>query len=388
MPPHPRKIQRWIDLIAALLRRHYGITFAELSRAVPAYAEATSRDAVLRMFERDKDELRKLGVAIETVGDDDGVPSEYRLRRKDFYLPYLFATSTRIRPTSAPARANISPAPVERPGYRDLPRLAFEPDELAAVADAAECVRQLGDPLLAADAESAMRKLAFDLPIGALVSTAPAAVIAGRARGDARSFELLHRALRNRKRASFTYRPPDREDFEDREVEPYGLFLLGGNWYLVARDTERDGLRNFRLNRIDGVVVNARREQTADYEIPSSFDLREHARSRQAWELGDGEAVDAVVTFRASDGAGAAAARLGQAANGDGDTRRFHVRRMPPFVRWLLSFGGDAIPVSPMTLVSAFRSCAAETLALYGVARERRRPARRRGRADTRRKDR
>ena len=362
-PARTPKIQRWVDLIAALLRRRYGASFEELSRDVPAYAEAANRDAVLRMFERDKDELRKLGLVIEARGEDDGVPSDYLLRRKDFYLPYLLATSEE---TQRP--------PIEHAWYRDLPRLSFEPDELSAVADAAERVRQLGDPLLEADAASAIRKLAFDLPIGALVSTAPVSVVAARAHADARSFEQLHRAMRHRKRASFAYRSPDRDDAAHRVVEPYGLFFIGGSWYLVARDTERDALRNFRLNRIDGVVVNAKREQSADYEIPRDFDLHEHARSRQAWELGDGEAMEARVTFLVTDGAGAAAARLGEAGNGDATTRRFRVRRMPPFVRWLLSFGGDAIPIGPASLVAAFRSCARETLALYEgtvAARER-----------------
>ena len=362
---HAPKIQRWIDLVAALLRRRYGVTFEELRRDVPAYAQATGRDALLRMFERDKDELRKFGVAIEAVIDDDGIPSEYLLRRTDFYLPYLLATSGTSRPASGRAAVGTAPAPVEREGYRDLPRLSFLPDELSAVADAAERARDLGDPLLATDAESAIRKLAFDLPLGALASAASVAVVAGRFGADARVFELLEKSLRARKRVSFAYRSPDRDEPEQREVEPYGLFFLGGNWYVAAHDTGRDGLRNFRLNRIEGVTLNPRREQTPDYVIPRSFDLREHARSRQAWELGDGEAVEAVVSFHVTDGAAAAAARLGTAASDDGDTRRFRVRRMSPFVRWLLSFGGDAMAVSPDELRTAVRSCARETLALY-----------------------
>ena len=362
-PAHAPRIQRWIDLIAALLRRRYGVPFDVLSREVPAYAQAESRDALMRMFERDKDELRKFGVAIDAVMDDDGIPSEYVLRRADFYLPYLLATSSEPRPASRHAGARAARG--EREGYRDLPRLAFVPDELSAVADAAERVRDLGDPLLAADAESAIRKLAFDLPLGALASTPAVAVVAGRSGADARVFELLEKSLRSRKRASFAYHSPDRSAPEQREVEPYGLFFVGGNWYLAARDMVRDGLRNFRLNRIEGVALNPRREQTPDYQIPRAFDLRDHAQSRQAWELGDGEVVDALVAFQASDGAAAAAARLGAAAGDVGDVRRFRVRRMPPFVRWLLSFGGDAMPEAPEALRSALRSCAGETLALY-----------------------
>jgi hypothetical protein len=92
------------------------------------------------------------------------------------------------------------------------------------------------------------------------------------------------------------------------------------------------------------------------------------------------------VAFRVADGATAAAARLGDAVNAAGDIRRFRVRRMPPFVRWLLSFAGDAIPVGPPALVSAFRACAGETLALYREAADVQRQPRGHERAPARRK--
>ena len=75
----PAKVQRWIDLIAALLRFHYPVSFEQLSRDVPAYTnEKQSSEARMRMFERDKDELRALGVAIESVPDETGLIAGYR----------------------------------------------------------------------------------------------------------------------------------------------------------------------------------------------------------------------------------------------------------------------------------------------------------------------
>ena len=148
------KIQRWMDLLVALLRRRYGAAFDELLREVPAYADAPGRATLMRMFERDKGELRAFGVAVETVPGNDGEPAGYVLRRQDFYLPYVVVQQS---------------LGAERPGYRDLPRVVLDPDELEAIRDAALLVRQLGDAGLAADAESAIRKLTFDLPPGALV---------------------------------------------------------------------------------------------------------------------------------------------------------------------------------------------------------------------------
>lgn len=75
----------------------------------------------------------------------------YRLRGKDFYLPYLALVSE---------RGLEKPDRVDKFGSHAIGELQFTSDELAAVADAAIRVRQLGEPDLAANATSAMRKLA------------------------------------------------------------------------------------------------------------------------------------------------------------------------------------------------------------------------------------
>src|SRR5688500_19628514 len=85
-----QKLQRWVDLLAALLIRQRYAPFDELAKDIPGYAAANAqRDSVMRTFERDKDELRRFGVPIETVKDGEGETLGYRLDRKAFYLPYL-----------------------------------------------------------------------------------------------------------------------------------------------------------------------------------------------------------------------------------------------------------------------------------------------------------
>jgi predicted DNA-binding transcriptional regulator YafY len=123
----PPKIQRWIDLLAALLRHHYPVTFEQLIREVPAYAAEQKEESRRRTFERDKDELRRFGVPIETVPAADGELQAYRLRIRDFYLPYL----------TLRAQGGARPRKLDPYGYRSLPSLSFEPEELAAVVDAA-----------------------------------------------------------------------------------------------------------------------------------------------------------------------------------------------------------------------------------------------------------
>ncbi|MEO7648110.1 MAG: WYL domain-containing protein [Gemmatimonadaceae bacterium] len=359
----PSKLPRLTDLLTTLLARRYPASFEEIARDVPAYADASqAHDARMRMFERDKDELRAFGVPLETVTNDEGEVAGYQIRAQNFYLPYLYLAAGEHAGSTQPKRLN-------KYGYQSLPQLSFEPDELELIGEAARRAQKLGDPVLSADASSALRKLAFDLPVDATSPSDPHVVT--RDHVDERALELLNDALLRRKRVTFRYRGMTRDEDSARSVEPYGLFFLGSHWYLVAHDTEREALRNFRVSRMTDVSVNSSRAQSADYALPENFRLREHARSRQAWELGDGDSVDAEVEFTGESGAGVAAAQLGvpmERSKSRHDAtirRRFGVRRMDSFARWLLSFAGGAVPLSPPELVREYSSQLERTRALY-----------------------
>jgi len=401
LPPERRlttseqKLQRWVDLLAALLIRQRHAPFEELAKDVPGYDLADGqRESVLRTFERDKDELRRFGVPIDTVKDADGNTLGYRLERKAFYLPYLVL-----------AGQERSAHRVAHDGYRSLETLAFEPDELDAIIEAAQRVRALGDPILAGEAEAAIRKLALDLPLGAVFehAVAEAAALdvpmrkqmdAVPARSPARStftrmmspivvpprqvpdptvFERLSDALARRKVVTFDYFSMERGEQSRRTIEPYGLFFVSSHWYLAGRDVDQGALRNFRLSRVSRVQVNTKKSQSPDYDVPPDFSLREHARSREPWEIGDGDATTAIVEFVATTGATRAALELGRPVEGAGSENRraFDVRRPDAFARWLLSFGGDARPITPPAVQAAFERIAGETLARYAAAEPR-----------------
>ena len=387
-----QKLQRWVDLLAALLIRQRHAPFEELAKDVPGYDIANAKhDSVMRTFERDKDELRRFGVPIETVEDGQGETLGYRLDRKAFYLPYLMV--------SGHERAAQA---TRREGYRSLQTLAFEPDELDAIIEAAARVRALGDPVLAREAEAALRKLALDLPLGAVLEDRDAEAVtmdflAAPARAaeapdtetdhtvvrfsrmtraffvpprrppDASVFDRLSDALARRKVVSFDYFTMERGERSRRTVEPYGLFFVSTHWYLAGRDVDRDAMRNFRLSRIARVDVNQKKSQSADYEIPATFSLRDHAQSREPWEIGEGDATTAIVEFTATTGATQAALRLGRPVQGSENRRQFDVRRTDAFARWLLSFGGDARPVEPEALRAEYDRVATATLDRYAA---------------------
>lgn len=351
--PANDKLLRWIDLIAALLRRRFPVGFDELARDVPAYAhEGAPSETLQRMFERDKDELRSAGIAIETVNGADGEPSQYRLKPEAFYLPYLVLSGA-----DGPALA-----PSAGPGYRALRTLALPPEEAAMLRRAAERVVALGAPPLTADATRALRKLRYDLPDELPVP----------ANGDTDTngthFSTLMGAIERAKLVTCTYHSIGRDATESRVVEPYGLVYLTGHWYLVAREPRVDGIRLFRTTRMRDVRVNGKAPATPDFIVPATFDLKAHARSRQAWELGTGdmEAID--VHFSGRGGDVTTALRLGQPLDAGPDTgtvRRFQVRRRDTFLRWLLTFAGDARPVAPAAVLDAWRTLVTDTLAAH-----------------------
>ena len=374
-----QKIQRWIDLLAALLRRNGAISFEELTADVPAYqGPEASSETRRRMFERDKDELRAFGVPIETVpGEDDQLG--YRLNRKQFYLPYLEVLRE--------GQVEHQPDKVDKFGYRSLPSLAFEPDELRAIQDLAPRLQTLGVTRVLDDARSALRKLGADLPVHPNDTGPEHHGEAGTTSAMDRAFDLLADALEGRKRVTFTYRSLNSGTRAPRTVEPYGLFFLGHTWYLAGKEVSSEQgevrsekrevrsekgegasetiVKNFRLSRMSDVSVNGKRPGTPDYQIPGSFDLQDHARSRQAWQLGSADVFEAVVEITNHTGATRALTRLGEPVEGHPNQRAFRVRRMDTFARWLLGFAGIATPVSPPQLLERYRAIARDTLAIY-----------------------
>lgn len=350
--PSASKLQRWTDLLAALLRRRFPVTFEVLRQDVPAYAAHAGQEAsLMRKFERDKDELRAFGVPIETSVAADGNLSEYKLAATNFYLPYLrLATDTK---------------PLKRPkgiGYQALPTLAFEPDELSAIVAAGRRVRQLGDPALAREATTALRKIAHDLPVDGDTGRE---LIVSEQGIDAELFDDLGKAVRNRKTSTFTYYSMTRDERSTRRVDPYGIAYISSNWYLIGYDHDAAGIRQFRARRISGFEMNTKSPQTPDFTVAAGFDLWEYTKSRQAWELGDAEARTVTVHFSDSGGHVAHAMRLGAIVGDDESLREFRVRRVDSFLRWVLGFGGAARPVAPREVVSEYNALVRSALRVY-----------------------
>src|SRR5258707_10665362 len=83
-----QKTERLLSLVVCLLSARRYLTAGQIRDAVPGYPETF--DAFKRMFERDKDELRELGIPLET-GTNPGTDEEvgYRISRQAYELPEI-----------------------------------------------------------------------------------------------------------------------------------------------------------------------------------------------------------------------------------------------------------------------------------------------------------
>ena len=355
--PEISKLQRWLDLIAYLVGRRYPVDVGAIMEEVPAYArsleEGTAEPSVRRAFERDKDELRELGIPIETVEAGDGTAG-YRLARRDFYLPYLRLVGTEGRSQA-----------------RGVDVLEVRPEEARDARDALHLVAEVDAFPLRRHARSALRKLRFDLPGIMRDELAAPILFADRPETeDVRAtVELLHKALQARKRVRFRYHGIYRGETTERDVAAYGLMFRGGHWYLIGHDNLRDAMRVFRVARMEAPKINAAKPGTPDYEIPADFDLSSY-RGREAWELGGGDEAPlrALVAFRFPTSLWVDRNGYGEAIEEDQEgsaIRAFQVHQVNPFLRWILSLAGEARVLDPPELRKEFDALAAETAAMY-----------------------
>ncbi|MBZ5733975.1 WYL domain-containing protein [Nocardioides sp. TRM66260-LWL] len=230
-----RKTERLLNLLIMLLvQRHY-VPKSRI-RAI-LYADAGD-EAFERMFDRDKDELRSLGVPIE-VGQLDPLFDDepgYRIR------PDRFA----------------------------LPPIALEPDEASVVGLAA---RVWQHAKLAEATGEAVRKLTaagVEVDLGALDIAEP------RLTADEPAFDVFWDAALARREVVFDYRRGPAAEVRTRRLQPWGVVRSSGRWYAVGLDVDKGEERVFRLSRVVGA---ARAVGPAEaFVVPEGTDVRAVAR--------------------------------------------------------------------------------------------------------------
>jgi predicted DNA-binding transcriptional regulator YafY len=353
------KTERWLSLLAFLLAHRYPVTREEILSQVDDYradwtsGDETRRESARRKFERDKRELRELGVVLETAAvepEHAEQPVEgYRLRPEDFYLPYL--------------EVQVGGRRLPRP--YDLPSVRLEPAELAVLRRAAERVARLAGTPLAGAAQAVVRKLAFDVP--ELARAAPEQTLLEPTPPEfARHFAVVKRGLEERRAVRCRYYAIGRDREEERVIEPYGLMLTWGHWYCVAHSRERRALRVFRLDRLRDAELVA--GAAGAFAVPRTFTIAAYL-NRAPWELSDDPPVTARVRIAFPQSRWVVAEGLGKVTtpvtDDGGAELEFAVRVPDAFVRWLLPFGAQAEVLEPPALQRRLARARAALRRLY-----------------------
>ena len=302
-----RKTERLLGLVVCLLSSERYLTALQIRAAVPGYPEPF--EAFKRMFERDKEELRELGIPLET-GSNSAFDEEpgYRIPRQAY----------------------------------ELPEIRLEPDEAAVLALAARVWRQAE---LAGAAAGALLKLRA---AGVDAEETPQPGIEPRLAGEA-AFGPLWEAVRDRRPVTFTYRAVGRSEPQQRRLEPWGVVNRHGRWYVAGHDRDRDAVRVFRLSRIEGPVRFT--GPSGSVTVPEGTDVRETVR---AWDTQP--PVQRTALLRVRNGAGHGIRRYATSVRPDGegwDLVEAPFSDVLWYAEHLASFGRAVIAVEPADLREA-----------------------------------
>jgi proteasome accessory factor B len=299
-------LERLVNLVALLLEARTPQTFEQIREKLGEAYEHGDANSAKRMFERDKDILRDIGVPIEVVATDVWEAEQGYTIPKDRYY---------------------------------LPEIRFTPEEISALFVAA---RSGGDT----SAEDAVRKLLSGAEGGILASMSGAHAAALGGANDPRLPQVAE-AVANLRRIRFSYRTA-RGQTSERVIEAYGLAVRRGHWYLVGSDLDREEIRSFRLSRLASDLA----DEGEGGEPPEGFRAIDHVRAGP-WGLGVPETTALValapdvawLATRAITGAEVARTR----EDGWVEVR---VPRQPgeSLASWVLSFGPDAEAIEPSEL--------------------------------------
>ncbi len=315
-----------MNLVVALMATEQGLTKDTILHSVAGYREqgdsGASKDALEKMFERDKENLRRLGVPIETIGDfadpDDLREARYRVPTAEYSLP------------------------------NDI---SFTPAEIALLNLAGGV---WGQSSMSDNARSALRK------IRALGNNVDEPIIGYAPRISLRepSFAKIQDAIESARVVRFAYLKPGERTARTRRMVPLALVEYEARWHVHGIDLDADAERTFLLARIAGSVEVTR----------ATFDaaLREGAGTRALRGLEDVAARNEAI-LEVHPGT-EAALRLSRRGIRDDRGIRIHFVDVDVFADELASFGPEVRVIEPARLRNAVITRLRATLLLHGGA--------------------
>jgi len=318
--------ERLFSLVLALLATDTGLTKNEILSTVQGYRQKFQHSGdnsnLERQFERDKDDIRDLGVPIETVespgqaGNNQNL--RYRIPRGDYELPS---------------------------------DIAFSPEETTLLNLAAMVWREGS---LSGESRRAIIKLRS---LG-VTTTEPVLGYAPRVRVRDAAFEPLSAALEKHLIVQFAYLKPGEGEPRLRTVAPLALVQHQGRWHLYADEPESGSTKTFLLRRIVSAITT-----TSKSFPPPAADQSERALAglEEVWRR-----HTAVVEVEpGSDAATRLGKRRGTVAAASG-ALELHYSDANILADELASFGPEVLVLSPPELRDAVRDRLLRTAADHG----------------------
>lgn len=206
-----------LDLVIALTHTRHRLTKAQIQATVRGYGDAATTEAFERMFERDKQSLRDLGIPLVTLTDavhEDEVG--YRIDTASYELPDINLSAAQMGVLSVAAQV-WQDSGFAGAARRGLTKLRAVTESGAEQAQSAVMRRRGPDPVIA---------------------------------------DLLD-AIAERAPISFRYRAANSGVVARRQVQPWRVYAQDRGWYLEGHDIERDAARSFRTSRIVGSLTRS-----------------------------------------------------------------------------------------------------------------------------------
>ncbi|MGA1827440.1 helix-turn-helix transcriptional regulator [Microbacterium sp.] len=246
--------ERLVNLVVALVATDQGLTKDTILSSVSGYREkaeaGASKDALEKMFERDKESLRRLGVPIETIGDwadpDDLREARYRVPTAEYELPEdIVFTSAELALLNLAGGvwSESSMSAEARSGLRKIRALGIAVDE----------------PIIGYSPRISLREPAF---------------------------AALQQAIELSRVVTFPYLKPGEASARTRRVQPLALVEYEGRWHVFGVDLGVRAERTFLLSRIvDDVAITrenfdaALREGAGERALAGLTAVAEHNRA-------------------------------------------------------------------------------------------------------------
>jgi len=335
------KEERILNLVSYLLKSSEPVPWERIRGRVAGYDDAASGPALDRRFERDKKEMRGLGIPLTYVSTDSFGREGYYIDRSRYFMPEieLEIEEAMILSLACLRAAKTSGRAVKEQVSRALAKLS--------------CV----NPLLA-EATEEIESAFQSLPSSAKPDA-----------GYEANLALVSEALNTQKRVEISYSPAGKKAVR-RVIRPYGLGYWTRNWYAVAWCELRKEERTFNLRKIKGKAGFATDGEEPEYDIPPDFDMKSRI-GREAWEYGaPGKETEYEIHFDPSiawlaEDYRFAGSAYSLAAGGAG-VLTLPVKNEIPLFRFLAPFRGKARIAKPNAARARYREMLKRTAALYG----------------------